>query len=190
MKSLRPLVGALTTPLVHLLARIGVTPNQLTLVGAGLSGVVALAVAFAEDRLAGALVLLAGAFDLLDGALARATGQTSRFGAFLDSTLDRVADAAMLIGAAGRGVRAGRPLTTLLAFFAFVASVLVSYTRARAEGLGVHGEAGVFDRPARIALLAGSLFINRLDLGLVLITVGATATVVQRVLFIRRQLRD
>jgi CDP-diacylglycerol--glycerol-3-phosphate 3-phosphatidyltransferase len=190
VKALRPLAAAVIAPLVQALARAGVTPNQVTIFGAGLSGLVAIGVALGGQRLAGALVLLAGAFDLLDGALARGTGHTSRFGAFLDSTLDRVTDAALLVGAAGRGWRAGRPVTAILAFLACVASILVSYTRARAEGLGVQGEAGFFDRPARIAVLAGALFLNRLDLGLLLIMLGASATVVQRILFVRRQLED
>lgn len=190
MNALRPLVTALSAPLIGVLARTPLTPNHLTIVGAALNAGVALVVAFGDRRLAGALVLAGSAFDLLDGALARATGRVSRFGAFLDSTLDRVADAALLVGAAWRGLRADRPWTALLAVLALVASLLVSYTRARAESVGVKGEAGLFDRPARILTLAAGLVFNRLELALTVIALGATATVVQRVRFVRRQLGD
>jgi CDP-diacylglycerol--glycerol-3-phosphate 3-phosphatidyltransferase len=190
MKALRPLVAAVSAPVIGLLARTALTPNHLTLIGAALNAAVGVVVAFGDGRLGGLLVLAASAFDLLDGALARATGRVSRFGAFLDSTLDRVADAALLVGAAGRGLRAGRRQTAILAFLAFVASVLVSYTRARAESVGVEGEAGLFDRPARIITLAAGLVFNRLDLALSVIALGATVTVVQRVRFVRQQLGD
>ncbi|MFN8534521.1 MAG: CDP-alcohol phosphatidyltransferase family protein [Dehalococcoidia bacterium] len=188
MKQLRPLVATVTAPLIRLLAKTSITPNQLTVVGTALTGAVAAAVAVADGRLAGPLVLGASAFDLLDGALARSTGRTSRFGAFLDSTLDRVADGLLLFGVAVRGVRAGSTTTPLLAFVAYGASVLVSYSRARAEAVGVQGEAGFFDRPARIVTLAAGLAINRLNLALLVIAAGASATVVQRVLLVRRQL--
>lgn len=190
MKAFRPLIGALTAPIIRALATSPITPNQLTLIGAGLNAIAALVVARADGRIAGGAVLLASAFDIFDGALARATGRTTRFGAFLDSTLDRAAEGALLAGAAARGLRAGSGRSALVAFAAFLASVLVSYTRARAESLGVKGEVGFFDRSARILVLAAGLIGNRLDLALLTVTVGATATVVQRVLAVRRQLAD
>ncbi|GIW06703.1 MAG: hypothetical protein KatS3mg060_1508 [Dehalococcoidia bacterium] len=190
MKALRPLVGSITAPLIRALASSPITPNQLTIIGAGLNGLVAVVIARGDGRLAGVAVLLASAFDILDGALARATGRTTRFGAFLDSSLDRVADGVLLLGAAGRGLRFGSGRTALLAFAAFIASVLVSYTRARAESIGVTGETGLFDRPARIVVLAAGLMLNRLELALLTVTLGAAVTVVQRILSVRRQLGD
>ncbi|MCS6801235.1 MAG: CDP-alcohol phosphatidyltransferase family protein [Chloroflexota bacterium] len=188
MKALRPLAARLTAPLLGALARTPITPNQLTVVGAAVNAAVAVVIAVGENRVAGILVLLASAFDLLDGALARASGRVSRFGAFLDSTLDRFGDAALFFGTAWRGVRTGNPLLTLLAFLACVASLLVSYTRARAEGVGAKGEVGLFDRPARIVVLAAGLMTNRLPPALLLITLGAAATVIQRIVAVRQQL--
>ncbi|GIW11267.1 MAG: CDP-alcohol phosphatidyltransferase family protein [Chloroflexi bacterium] len=190
MNALRPLVAPLSAPLIRWLAATPLTPNQLTLLGLVLNGAVAAVLAFGNVRLGGVLVLLASAFDLLDGALARATGRVSRFGAFLDSTLDRVAEGLLFLGLAGRGARHGESGLPLWAFLASATSLLVSYSRARAEGLGVRGEAGLFDRPARVVTLAVGLLLGQGRLALVLITLGAALTVLQRIVAVRQQLPD
>lgn len=189
MKTLRPLATRALDPLIALLARTPLTPNMLTVIGLGLNALVGLVIASGRTRLGGVLVLAASAFDLLDGALARKTGRTTQFGAFLDSSMDRVEEAALLLGAAGNSVRQGRPRGALLAFLAFVGSVMVSYTRARAEGLGLKGEAGIFDRPARIVTLAAGLILNLTGPALWLISALTGVTVVQRIRYVRRQLQ-
>jgi CDP-diacylglycerol--glycerol-3-phosphate 3-phosphatidyltransferase len=190
VKNLRPLVTTVTKPLIDALAATSITPNQLSVVGLALAAGVGAVIAFGNQRLGAVLVLAASAFDLLDGALARATGRTSQFGAFLDSSFDRIAEALLLLGVATRAIRAEDRATPLLAFAAYVASVMVSYTRARAEGIGVKGEAGLFDRPARIVTLAAGLFTGWVKLALIVITIGASATVVQRLRYVRRQLEE
>jgi len=145
-----------------------------------------------EFFLAGGLVvLLAGAFDLLDGPLARATGKTSRFGAFLDSTLDRLSEAAVLAGILAYYAYHEENWESLLAFGTFVGSVMVSYLRARAEGLGVKCEVGIFTRAERVVVMSiGLMFGQRFDLAipimLGIITALAFVTVIQRLIHVQR----
>ncbi|MBI3979038.1 MAG: CDP-alcohol phosphatidyltransferase family protein [Chloroflexi bacterium] len=177
----------LFAPLVGALGRAGISPNALTVVGFGLNVGVGAVIAGGMLTLGGALVLVAGLFDMLDGALARSLGRTTRFGAFLDSTLDRAAEAAVLFGIllayAGRAGAVEVPL----AFLALTGSLLVSYARARAEGLGLHGEVGWLPRPERIILLAAGLLLGLVAPALAIITALTAVTVVQRILYVRRQ---
>lgn len=187
----------LVTPLARLLGRLGLTPNALTLIGVVLNGVVAVIIGAGFEFWGGVGLLLASAFDTLDGVLARSTDRVSRFGAFFDSTMDRLAEILVYGGLlylyAGRGA-----LTeSLLVFAALTGSLLVSYARARAEGLGFECAVGVFARPERIILLALALMVNPLaaNLGvqfdllaaaLVVIAVGAHLTAWQRILHVYR----
>ncbi|MSQ42383.1 MAG: CDP-alcohol phosphatidyltransferase family protein [Dehalococcoidia bacterium] len=170
----------LIEPVVSLLAALRVTPAQLTVVG--LLGNVGAAVLVGRGSLlaGGLLVLAASALDLLDGALARATGRATPFGALLDSMFDRLSEAVVLFGVlvyvSGRGERE----QVLLVFVAAIGSLLVSYVRARAEGEGVALTAGLFTRPERVALLAASLITGWLRLGLWLLAVLTSLTVAQR----------
>ena len=171
----RHLAHALTAPLVSGLARLGARPDHLTVAGLVLSIAAGLGFAIGRFRLGALLTALAGVCDILDGQLARHGGIRSRFGAFLDSTLDRVAEAAILIGIAwfymatlvdlsanpSRVIadlqRGLEPVTwaavALLALLALLGSFMVSYTRARAEGLGIECRVGWFERPERMVLL-------------------------------------
>lgn len=124
---------------------------------------------------------------MLDGALARAMGKTSRFGAFLDSTMDRVSEGAILFGIAGYGALNNDVAMTLLAFAAFIGSVLVSYARARAEAMGATAEVGLLDRPARVILIGFGLALNLAIPALAIIVIFTTITVVQRILHVRGQ---
>jgi len=181
----------LTQPLSNLLMRWGVTPNLITSLGAAI--VVLSAVAFATGwiRLGGGLLVLSGVIDTLDGQVARSSGQATRFGAFYDSTLDRVGDGATFIGIAvylltTPGIHlpvAGVVFCMLAVLF----SLLVSYARARAEGLGVECKVGVIQRAERILLLGGPTLLagpgpdGRLLLGIVaLLALGSAVTVGQR----------
>lgn len=186
-----------TMPLTDRLIRIGVGPNAITTVGAGVVVASAIAFGFGGVRLGGFLLLLSGLIDTLDGQVARTTGQTTLFGAFYDSTLDRVGDGATFIGIAiflltTSGVRYP-VLGAVLCMVAILSSLLVSYARARAEGLGLECKVGLVQRAERILLIGiPSMFIGPGPEAMVLFTVigilalGSTITVVQRFHYVRR----
>jgi CDP-diacylglycerol--glycerol-3-phosphate 3-phosphatidyltransferase len=138
------------------------------------------AVAGGKMGLGGWLFLLSGPFDALDGALARTAGLESRFGAFLDSFLDRYADAAVVIGIIYWASRHGRHGLVAVSALALLGSVMVSYARARAEGLGISCSVGLFTRLERFALLVMTLFSGQLLIGVGLLAVLSNITAVQR----------
>jgi CDP-diacylglycerol--glycerol-3-phosphate 3-phosphatidyltransferase len=174
----------LTEPVGRALAHTPLSPNALTLIGTGLSGGVAAVLATGNLWVGGFLVLVAGAFDMLDGALARVTGRVTRFGALLDSTLDRVSEALVLFGLLIWYAREQSLHHILLIYAVFVGSVLVSYVRARAEGLGLRCEVGLFARPERVVLLALGLIIGQVLVVLWILAVLANLTAAQRVVYI------
>lgn len=184
----RPPAAALA-PVVRALAMLGVTPLALSL--AGLVGNMAAGVLVARGALlaAGILTLLASALDMLDGALARATGRASRTGALLDSTLDRVSEAAVLCGVLAYALGRGDDEQALLAFVAVVGSLMVSYVRARAEALGLALTDGLFTRAERVVVLSAALMLGWLRPALWLLAVLTVLTAVQRVVIAVRALR-
>ncbi len=159
-KSVERVFYGVTRPMVEGLIRAGIRPNVITTIGTLL--VVASAVAFGMGRvrLGGLLYLLSGVVDTLDGAVARANQQVTRFGAFYDSTLDRVGDGATFMGIAvyyllaPEGTVARRELAIIISMVAIIASLLVSYARARAEGLGIDCKVGMVQRAERIVGLS------------------------------------
>ena len=162
------------------LFRRNLDPNALTVCGALVSLVAAAAFAFGHFATGGVLVLLGGFFDLVDGVVARHQGNTSRFGAFLDSTLDRFVDMVLLLGICVHFAAGGDAGTVLLAGAALVASVLVSYAKARAEVVLPRFDVGVFERGERVGLLAAGAILGFLVPALWIITVGSAITVAQR----------
>src|SRR5439155_23804457 len=174
------------------LGRLGFTPNALTIVGSLLTGSVGLLVAQGWFLAAGLCLWLFSATDTLDGALARATNRVSVFGAFLDSVCDRYAEAAVFFGLVWWYQSTGNPLGVALAYLALVGSLMVSYTRARAEGVGLQAaEVGWFQRPERIAALGVGLILAPFVPGILLVvlallTVLTTVTVLQRVVHVAR----
>jgi phosphatidylinositol phosphate synthase len=206
-------------PLAALFGRVGLTPNALTVIGLAIAVVAAAAAANQAWLAAGLLVVFGAAFDLFDGALARATGQTSKFGAFLDSTLDRAGEAVVylgiLIGLAEMGYANGPGAAAA----AMAAAFMVSYTRAKSESLGFTpgsgmANVGLAPREIRIAILTLGLVVAGLLPGrnvappdavanggvlgppqswlalvgaLLLITLLATITTIQRILAVRAQ---
>ena len=150
----------LVDPPVNLLARLRVTPNMLTVAGVlGNIGAGVLA-GYGEFLLAGVVVLAASSLDMLDGALARATGQATPFGSVFDATLDRVSEAAVLFGLLVYFSARGDRTEELLIFAAVVGSILVSYVRARAQIIGVKLTEGVFTRLERVVVLGGGLMLD------------------------------
>lgn len=142
------------------LASLGLTPNLLTALGLVLNGAVAVILASGLETLGGVILLPVAAFDMLDGAVARATNRSTRFGAFLDSTLDRYAEALVFLGILYAYSSQANPLTNTAIMLAIVGSLMVSYTRARAEGLGLRCEVGLLPRPERIIILSLGLIVG------------------------------
>jgi len=186
----------LVGPLARAFIRAGIRPNIITTFGTLIVVGAGVAFGFGDIRLGGALLLASGVFDILDGQVARLGGMMTTFGAFYDSTLDRVGESALFAGLAiyfeRGGVPAARQTLALgLALAALTMSMLVSYTRARAEGLGLECTVGIAARAERIVLLgAAALFFGSngmLLFWIVAILALATAvTVVQRVVHVAR----
>ena len=173
------LVGAAT-----LAARTGVTPNTLTLLGFVGMAVAGALCAAGSFFFAGVVVAASCIFDALDGALARASGTASVFGAFLDSFLDRYAEAAVYAGLLVHYAWAGAPSGAVAAFLAAIGSLMVSYARARAEGLGIECRAGLFARPERLAVIIAGLVTGLVLPALVILSVATNATAVRRLLHV------
>ena len=169
-------------PLARFLGSLGLTPNAITVLGFFLTLAVAGVLASGRLLLAGILLIFTLAFDAVDGTLARLLGQTTRFGAFLDSTLDRWAEVVLFIAIAWVLLQANNDLGVMLAITALGMSLLVSYTRARAEGVGLQCREGILTRFERLAILIAGLVLNQLTWALALIAVLAGVTAVQRIL--------
>ncbi len=176
--ALRERTRGLLEFVVRPLARGGVSPNVLTVVGflamVGVAGVLALG----YERLGGLLIVAVGLFDALDGALARSTGKATTFGAFFDSTLDRFAEIAIYLGLLY--LYRGETAVVLLVYLAITGSLMVSYTRARAEGLGLECKVGLFTRLERLATLVIGLVLEQTVLALLVLAVLSNLTAVQR----------
>jgi len=181
------------------LTRTRITPNALTTSGVLLCGLASVLVLF-EDRneilffwLAGVVFVIGSLLDILDGALARAGGKTTPFGAFLDSTTDRVSEGFMLTAIAFVLARHDHPVFVAVAVSAVAGSFLVSYTRAKAEALGLRGDVGIGSRAERVVVITAGLVLapwGVLPWALVLLACTAWITVVQRVLHVRKQLME
>jgi len=189
---------ALASRLVGRLGRMGVTPNMLSASGVLLCVAGAVIVYFEYVHWwlfhVGAVVFVVGSIlDIFDGALARARGGGTPFGAFLDSTLDRVGEGFMLGAIALVLARDGSESGLALAFAAAAGSFLVSYARARAEALGLRGDVGLSSRVERVVIISvglGFASLGSLPYVVAVLTGSAWITVVQRILFVRKQLRE
>ena len=167
-------------PVARLLARLGLTPNLVTLIGLAIAGAGAYLIATGHWWGGGLIVLFAGAFDMFDGALARATGKASDFGALLDSTIDRVSEAVVLLGLLAFYLSSNDDLGSILVYVALVGSIMVSYMRARSEGLGIDCKVGVMTRPERVVAIGTALIVGHwlpITMLVVLGAIGALTTV-------------
>lgn len=181
---------------VRPLAALGLTPNMATLLGLLLNCVTAAILATGHLRIAGALLLFAGLFDMVDGALARIRNQKTTFGAFFDSTIDRYSEGVVLLGvilfAMTDPTYQSRTLLVALTYIAGLSSLLVSYARARAEGLGLECKSGLMARPERVLLLAAGLIVGGASwliwtIGILAVT--STYTAVQRIFAVWRTIQ-
>lgn len=178
------------------LARLGVTPNTLTVLGLLLSVLTAFVIAQGFLLAGGLLVLFAGIFDMFDGALARARNAATTFGAFFDSTLDRYSESIILFGLLCYTLRvpdlhdrlwpfsSEQPWMIVLIYIAVVGSLMVSYAKARAEGLGLECKTGLLARPERVVILAIGLLTGASIWALLLLAVFANVTAIERIAYI------
>lgn len=183
----RSIASRITDPIVGILSRSRIKPNALTFINLALNIVAAYVIASSHFILGGVLVLASGLFDLLDGALARLTGQTTSFGAILDSTIDRISEAAVLCGLLIWYIPKEAKIEIVLIFAVLIGSFLISYIRARAEGLGLQCQVGLFTRAERVIVLSIGLLVNQVFIALCVIAVFSYITVVQRLLYLWKQ---
>lgn len=186
---LRAQATFITHPIARFLGKLGLHPNTVTLLGFFLNVGAGMILATGHLVLGGAFLLIASSVDSLDGALARVSGAKSRFGAFLDSTLDRLSESALLFGLLIWLVRQGATLEIYLIFLVLLGSVMVSYTRARAEGVGYDCKVGVLTRLERVAVFGVGLIIGWVRPTLIVMTVFTWFTVFQRVWHVYRESR-
>lgn len=174
-------------PIAAILARTGIGPNAVTSLSLLLSIAAAYLIASGHFRSGGFLILVSGLCDLLDGALARATRKTTAFGAILDSTVDRVSEALVFCALLVWYWPAQAAWQSSVILATMIGSFLVSYIRARAEGLGLECRVGLFTRAERVIVLAVGLMANQVVVALWLLVICVYVTVVQRLLHLRRQ---
>ena len=187
------LASRITSPVARLISRSGLSPNALTIIGLLISIATAWVLATGHLFLGGFLVILAGAFDLLDGALARATGRSTTFGALLDSTFDRLSEVVILFGLLFFFATEPSLQETLLIFAAITGSMMVSYIKARAEGLGLECEVGLFTRTERVIVLALGLVLSQFEpallIALWILAVCTFLTAARRLIHVWRKTR-
>ena len=177
-------------PLGRFSNSLGLTPNTMTMLGLIGNSVGAYFLARGDMLTGGILVLLMTPIDALDGTMARLRGESSDFGAFVDSVSDRYAELIIYGGLLYHFLSLGEPLGGMLVFGAAAGSVLVSYVKARAEGLGYEAKVGLLTRVERYLVLAPALVFNQLIIGLAIIALFANITALQRIWYVRRQAHE
>ena len=178
-------LGTLTA-IVNVIKRTNISPNALTLIGFFMTVGVAVVLATGKFFESGLLLIVSALFDALDGSLARVTNQTTRFGAFLDSTLDRYSEGIILLALFFFYNRNNGLLESVLVFVILVGSFMVSYTRARAEGLGLSLKSGWFTRTERVIVLIIGLLTGWMTPMLGVLALMTNFTAVQRIYDVRR----
>jgi CDP-diacylglycerol--glycerol-3-phosphate 3-phosphatidyltransferase len=184
----------ITKPIITAVSKTPLTPDIITWIGFSITIIAGVLIVTEHFIAAGIVVLVAGLCDMLDGALARATGKTTRFGAILDSTLDRLSEAILFVTLLAVFVKYGQVTESILAVVALVGALTVSYIRARMEGLGIECKAGLFTRPERVIILALGLLISQYDNALLIIlaiiTFFSWFTAIERMVYAWRQTRS
>ena len=172
----------LLTPLIKTLTRWGIHPNAFTLAGLVLTLAAAAALFESHLRIGGLLILAGGLCDCIDGNLARAMNKASRFGALFDSTIDRYSEFVMFLGILAYFIISNERMTAIVVFVALCGSVMVSYSRARAESIGFETQSGLMQRPERIVFLGLGALIHPVAFKLViwLVAIFANLTALQR----------
>ena len=189
----RVLSSYVEIPVAAFLARLGFSPNAVTLAGLLVAGGAAYLLSTGQLWAGGIVLLASGVFDLFDGALARATGRESKFGALLDSVTDRVSEVVVLLGLLVFYLNRSSTEGVVLVYVALAGSIMVSYLRARSEGLGIECRVGIMTRPERVAALGVGVIVGYWWVTAVLIVLGTIAaltifTSVQRLFHASRNL--
>jgi len=185
----RRVSAKLVAGIAMVFSRMGIRADVLTVAGCAVQIGVGVLLAYGYQPLGGVLLALGAGCDGVDGALARQMGGPTKFGAFLDSVLDRVSESAVLGGLAWWYMAQGEPVLAMLAYLAIVGSVLVSYARARAEAIGVACKVGFFTRVERTILMVVVLIFGWTAIGLWILAVGSLLTVLHRVVHVYVQTR-
>ncbi len=197
----RARIKGIFEPIALAMGRAGLTPDGLTLIGFAITVAGAALLAMEVWLLGGVIVFIGGVFDMFDGTLARATGKVSNLGAFMDSVFDRWGEAIVYLGIVAGAEFAGHTRIPILAAAAMGAAFLVSYARAKSEGLGFTAgtgmaAVGVMPREIRLVILALGLVLadvsgdKSIEIALWIIAIGATITVIQRILHVRGQAKQ
>jgi CDP-diacylglycerol--glycerol-3-phosphate 3-phosphatidyltransferase len=182
-------LGRVLDAIVRGFAATGINPNFLTFIGFGINLLAAYLFAYGYFRGAGATIILAGIFDMTDGRVARLEGRVTPFGGFYDSVMDRYSDLCLLIGLLIYYGRINRFLYVSLVAVAMIGSVMVSYTRARAENVIPSCKVGFLERPERVVLIIIGALADRMAPVLWLIAVLSNMTVIHRILYTRQEAR-
>jgi phosphatidylglycerophosphate synthase len=196
----RDRVKRIFEPIALAMGRIGLTPNGLTLIGFAITTVGAVLVGLDAWVVGGIVVFVGGVFDMFDGTLARATGRASKFGAFMDSVFDKLGEIIVFLGViAGMQAADAAAVPILVAAAAMGASIMVSYARAKSDALGYSSgmglaAVGVMPREVRLVIISLGIILTGTSIGIMaiefalgVILVGAVITVIQRILFVRRE---
>ncbi len=176
----RALPRLVVDPLARILAKTGVSPNAISLLGLLFTGVAAGIIASGHFFWGGVVLLGGSSFDMLDGALARAQGSVSVWGALWDSTLDRLGEGVLLLGLLAVYAGSDAPTEIILIFVVLIASFMVSYVKARAEGLGLECGVGLMQRPERLVVMILGLLVNQVVVALWILAILTPLTVAQR----------
>ncbi len=188
--AIEPFTGRLLNKIASVLAFFHLTPNVLTITGVFLNAIVAVVILEGRFFLAGWLYLAVSMTDLLDGILARQKNMTSRFGAFLDSVMDRFGDAVIFIGLLLHYAIVHNVPCVLITVAALCGAMITSYTRARAEVLIPKCKVGFMERPERVFLLAIGLIFDRVPICVLLMAISSLITIIDRIVYTRKVLED
>ena len=183
----RKWTNGIVTPIARAIARTGISPNTLTILGFLLYLGVAYVLAKGWFFWGGISIIFASLFDTLDGAVARVSNRVSRFGAFLDSNLDRFSEALMYFGLLLYYMHHGTTVNLILVYATIVGSLMVSYARARAEGIGVECKEGLLSRFERLAILVIALVLDAVPLALWVLAILTNLTAFQRMYYVWRK---
>ncbi len=184
---LRKFFKVVIDPVAKFLLKIGLRPNMITYLGLILTTVAAAMIVLDKVTLAGIILLVGAPLDVVDGTMARLLGHSSKYGAFIDSVSDRYAELVLLLGLLILYIKQDNLMACILVFAAAIGSVMVSYVKARAEGLGYSAKIGILTRVERMIVMIVCLIINFPIVALWIIAVLANFTAVQRILFVRKQ---
>ena len=186
LEKIRKVFGPAWGTVIRTLVRWNVSPDAVTYLGLVLTVGVAVLAGLGEIRWAGVAYIFAALCDTLDGTLARASGKGSRFGAFIDSTMDRFEESIVFLGLTLYYARTGGQVEIPLILVVTVGSLMVSYTRARAEGLGVACKVGFMGRPARVVVMIAGMILDQVPIALIILAVTTLATSFQRMYHVWR----